>query len=231
MHRPGSGLRRLTILLVLLNLGVLAAGWGGTAWQRQGTPLVAFNADKIQLLEDILLAKPAEATIEDPLAEAEESLQSLPPCPAWASLDADGVAQVQAHLRQAGVADADYDLLVEMRLGWWVYIPPLENTAALQVVMADARAKGVKDMAPVRSGSMFNALALGTFPTLEGARRHAQDMTRKGLRGVLYAPRPGAGPVRLVVVRDSPALQQSLSGNWPVGLEPKACKPEQVPNR
>lgn len=226
MHSPGSGLRRLTILLVILNLGVLLAGWGGTVWKRQGPALVTYNADKIQLLEDVLPAKPAEPTVEDPMAEAQEIAQALPPCPAWASLDADGIAQVQAYLRQAGVADADYDLLVEMRLGWWVYIPPLENAAALQVVMEDARAKGVKDMAPVRSGSMFNALALGTFPTLEGARRHAQDMTRKGLREVRYAPRPGAGAIRLVVVKDSSAMQRALSGTWPVGLEPKACKPE-----
>ena len=226
MYRPGSGLRRLTILLVLVNIGVLLAGWGGTVWQRQAPPLVAFNADKIQLLEDMQPGKQAEPTVEDTLAEAQESTQDLPPCPAWASLDADGIAQVQAYLRQAGVADADYDLLVEMRLGWWVYIPPLENGDALKVVMEDARAKGVKDMAPVRSGSMFNALALGSFPTLEGARRHAQDMTKKGLREVRYAPRPGAGAVRLVTVKDSAALQRALSGTWPVGLEPKACKPE-----
>lgn len=226
MHSPGSGLRRLTILLVILNLSVLLAGWGGTVWKRQGPPLVTYNADKIQLLEDVLPAKPAEPTVEDPMAEAQEPAQALPPCPAWTSLDADGIAQVQAYLRQAGVADADYDLLVEMRMGWWVYIPPLENGAALQVVMEDARAKGVKDMAPVRSGSMFNALALGTFPTLEGARKHAQDMTKKGLREVRYAPRPGAGAIRLVVVKDSSIMQRALSGTWPVGLEPKACKPE-----
>lgn len=226
MHSPGSGLRRLTILLVILNLSVLLAGWGGTVWKRQGPPLVTYNADKIQLLEDVLPAKPAEPTVEDPMAEAQETAQALPPCPAWTSLDADGIAQVQAYLRQAGVADADYDLLVEMRMGWWVYIPPLENGAALQVVMEDARAKGVKDMAPVRSGSMFNALALGTFPTLEGARKHAQDMTKKGLREVRYAPRPGAGAIRLVVVKDSSIMQRALSGTWPVGLEPKACKPE-----
>lgn len=226
MHRPGSGLRRLTILLALLNIGVLLAGWSGSIWLRQAPPLVVFNADKIQLLEDVLPAKTAEPTVPATPAEAVDSAQALPPCPAWAGLDADGIAQVQAYLRQAGVADADYDLLVEMRLGWWVYIPPLENTAALQVVMEDARAKGVKDMAPVRSGSMFNALALGTFPTLDGARRHAQDMARKGLREVRYAPRPGAGAVRLVVVKDSSALQRALSGTWPAGLEPKACRPE-----
>lgn len=226
MDRPGPGIRRLTALLVLLNLGALLAGWGGALWRGQGTPLVTFNADKIQLLEDMVPEKTAEPTVGSPLPESEASPQVVAACPAWASLDADGVAQVQAHLRQVGVADADYDLQVEMRLGWWVYIAPLENAAALQVVMEDARAKGVRDMAPVQVGAMANALALGSFPSLEKARQHAQEMTKKGLRDVRFAPRPGAGAVRLVVVRDTPALRGALAAAWPAGLAPQACKAE-----
>jgi len=224
MHSPGSGLRRLTALLVLLNLGVLLAGWGGVFWRGQGTPLVTFNADKIRLLADVVPEKTAEPTAGAPVPERVASTRDMAACPAWASLDADGVAQVQAHLRQAGVADADYDLQVEMRLGWWVYLPPLESPTALQVVMEDARAKGVRDMAPVRGGDMANALALGSFPSLEKARQHAQEMTRKGLRNVRFAPRPGAGAVRLVVVRDTPALRAAMASAWPAGLAPTACK-------
>jgi len=222
MDRPGLGLRRLTLFLVVVNAGVLLAGWGGTAWRGQGTPLVSFNADKIRLLGDVVPAKPAEP-VSEPNPEVEAVAPVLPPCPAWAELDADGVAQVEAHMRQAGVADSDYDLQVDMRLGWWVYIPPLENFAAVQVVMEDARTKGVRDMAPVRSGSMLNALALGTFGNYDGARRHSQEMLKKGLRDVRFAPRPGAGPARLVVVRDSPNLQQALAAPWPPGMEPTAC--------
>jgi hypothetical protein len=212
-------------LLLGLNLAVLLAGWGGTAWQGQGAPLVTFNAHKLQLLEDVL-PEGVRAPDEAPAPEGGVEAKALANCPSWPGLDAEGVAQVQAHLRKAGVADAHYDLLVEMRMGWWVYIPPLENAAALQRVMEDARAKGIKDMTPVRSGSLLNALALGTFATLEGASKHAEDMTKKGLREVRFAPRPGAGAVRLAVVRDSTELQRALAGPWPPGLEPGNCKQE-----
>lgn len=225
MDRPGSGLRRLTVLLLVLNLGVLLAGWGGAAWQGQGAQVVTFNASKIQLLADVLpenIQPPAGAPVSDGGAEA----PIMADCPAWPSLDADGVAQVQAHLRKAGVADADYDLLVEMRMGWWVFIPPLESAAALQVVMEDARAKGIRDLAPVRSGRMLNALALGTFESLYSARRHALEMSRKGLRDVRFGPRPGAGAVKLAVVRESGELQRVLAAPWPAGLAPTACKPD-----
>lgn len=223
MDRPGSGLRRLTSLLLALNLAVLLAGWGGAAWQGQAKPLVSFNADKIQLLEDALpedVRPPGRESAS--IGESEGRVQAN--CMAWGSLDADGVAQVEAHLRKAGVADADYDLLVEMRMGWWVYIPPLDDSVALQVVMEDARAKGIQDMVPVRSGTMLNALALGTFPDLDGARRHALEILKKGVREVRFAPRPGAGTVRLVAVKDSSQLQRALADPWPAGLEPGTCK-------
>jgi hypothetical protein len=222
MDRPGSRLRRLIGLLLILNLGILLAGLAEDYWRQQRPPLVTFNADKIQLLDDVLPEQPAAT----PAQQGDTAANGLPAqadCPAWKSLDANSVAQIVAHLRELGVADAAYDLVVEMRLGWWVYIPPLADVTALHVVMQDARSKGVTDMAPVRSGSMVNALALGTFPTMDGARKQAQILTRKGLSGVRFAPRPGAGRAHLVVVQDSPALQQALSAPWPVGLEPDAC--------
>jgi hypothetical protein len=135
------------------------------------------------------------------------------------------VAQVQAHMRRFGVADEAYDLRVAQRLGWWVFIPPLENDEALRVVMEDARSKGVRDMAPVRQGPLRHALALGTFASLAAARQHAQHLERRGLQGVRYGPRPDAGAVRLVVVKDSPSLGQALAGDWPPGLAPAACGP------
>ena len=225
MDRPGLWLRRLIGLLFVLNLGVLLAGWGGTYWQGRKVPLVTFNADKIQMLDEVL--PEGSAAVDG--AGRRETKQDAPTsadCLAWNSLDADGVAQIQAHMHQLGVADSAYDLVVGMRLGWWVYIPPLADSAALRVVMEDARSKGVTDMAPVRNGVMANALALGTFPSLDGARQHAQNMAKKGLRGVRYGPRPGTGLARLVIVQDTPELRQALAADWPKGLEPNGCSHE-----
>lgn len=232
MDRPGSGVRRLIGLLALLNLGVLLAGLGMGYWL--GEPLLPreFNAGKIQLLES---TRPegtpgrgagstqvmAEVTAEG--APSGQGVVQAADCLAWPALNADQVGQVQGHMRRAGVADGDYDLQVAMRLGWWVFIPPLANAEALRVVMEDARAKGVRDMAPVTEGPMAHALALGIFPSLDGAHRHARDMAAKGLSAVAYGPRPGAGEVRLVVARESSRLLAVLAGDWPPGLKPGAC--------
>ena len=233
MDRKGMGVLRLVGLLLLLNLGSLIAGLGGAYWTTRGESPVMFNADKIRLLEDLspkaeglqpeVLPKPAEATAAPAVPVRE------PPCLAWNDLDADGVAQIQAYLRKQGVSDADYDLQVLMeggaRLGWWVFIPPMANSAALREVMDDVRAKGVRDMAPVRKGVMLNALSLGTFPDMERSRLHAQAMTKRGVQGVRYGPRPGAISSTLVVVKDSTALRGSLV-TWPTGLQPNGCTKE-----
>ena len=51
MDRPGSGLRRLTGLLLLLNAGLLAGGLALTYWPSRPGTAVEFNAEKVQLLD------------------------------------------------------------------------------------------------------------------------------------------------------------------------------------
>jgi hypothetical protein len=105
-----------------------------------------------------------------------------------------------------------------------VFLPPLESKAALQAKMEEARRLGVSDLAPVRGGSMRNALSLGAFAKLKQARARAAELVAKGIKDVKFGPRPGAGAARLVVsarVADS-ALPSAESG-WPEGLQPARC--------
>ena len=187
MDRAGSGFRRLIVLLLLVNLAVLAAGWAGTVWLRQPAPLVTFNTDKIRLLEDALPRHAGEVEdetaaplIQEAEATGQENRIAVAQCMTWVTLDADHLAQLEAHLRGLGVAQNAYDLSLNsgMRLGWWVYLPPFADETALRAVMEDARAKGVVGISPVREGSMRRALSLGAFPTLDAARTHAEQIGR-----------------------------------------------------
>ncbi|HNU65233.1 MAG TPA: hypothetical protein PKJ96_11995 [Thiobacillaceae bacterium] len=205
-----------------MNVAVLLAGWAGSRWLGSANPLQTFNADKIRLLRDVRPMQAGEAETGGP------SAAQTPPaggnCRIWKDgLDAAGVAQVEAYLRRDGVGARDYDLVLSTRQGWWVFIPPMASMAAVQAVMDDARARGIQDMSPIRGGPLANALALGTFSSLDGARRHAAEMEQKGLQGVRYAPRPGVGAVRLEIVRESPAMHRALAGPWPPGLVPQDC--------
>ena len=233
MGRAGSGLQRLIGLLLVLNAATLLAGWAGGYFFAKPTTLVTFNADKIQLLDERVperetASSPAERGGVSPLpAEPTAGVrgtEEASECAIWLNMEADRLAQIQGYLRGLGVPDAAYDILVDTRLGWWVYLPPVADATALSVVMEDARAKGIKDMSPVRTGKLANALSLGVFPDLESARLHAASMEKKGLQGVQFAPRPEAGAARLTTVKAVPALQSALRAPWPAGLAPDGCK-------
>lgn len=232
MHRAGSGVRRLIGLLVLLNIGLFVAGWVMQYLARAPDYLPAFNADKIVLMAaddapDAGVADDARASPPEAVAEPTVPPQAgVTDCLRWRALDAAGVARLEAHLRERGVPERAYDLLAEMpggaSNGWWVYVPPLPDEAAAQAVIADARARGVTDLAPVRGGAMRNAVSLGVFRGLADAREHAARMSALGVRAVVYGPRPQAGLISLTPLAGPDSLK-ALKGAWPAGLAPDAC--------
>jgi hypothetical protein len=234
--RPGAW--KLIGLLLALNLGVFLAGMALQRWLPDEPAPLVFNAEKIRLVaasvnsaarQSATPQAPADAVAANaPRAPAKAETASSLRCLSWTSLDADALLAIETHLRQLGLAANAYDIELANEpgksLGWWVFLPPLENKAALQAKIEEARRLGVSDLAPVRGGSMRNALSLGAFAKLEQARAHAAALAEKGLKDVKFGPRPGAGAARLVFaarVADS-ALPSAESG-WPEGLQPARC--------
>ena len=238
MDRPGSGMRRLIGLLLALNLAVLAVGLGFSFWPVKPAPTLEFNADKVQQLSTPEPVKPASpapapsAVAPEPPAQPAEPTQAAatphpPVCLSWPSLDADTLQGVLGHLKQIGLPPGGYDLRLDQRLGWWVYLPPFKDAQAQNAALDDARHKGVTDLAPVRGGKLANAVSLGAFPSLEKARAHAEALAAKGLKGMKYGPRPEAGPVRLVLDRPPVAkVVEGLGKDWPAGVKPGRCEGE-----
>lgn len=233
MDRPGSGIRRLVGLLLVLNLGVLVFGLGFLYWPQKPGVVQEFNGDKVKFLstptteasvpaETVLPAEPIPALPAQP-----EISGTAPSCLSWQSLDTDKFLAVEAHLTQLGINPGSYELSVATRLGWWVYLPPFRDIESMRAAMEDAREKGVTDMAQVRGGKLANAVSLGAFPTLEKAREHAASLAEKGLKGVKLGPRPEAGEVRLKLSgKGTQKFATELAKDWPKGLEPGVCKAE-----
>ncbi len=225
--------RRLIGLLLALNLGVFLAGMAMQSWSPpSATPLV-FNADKIRLLAvpaAYAPLPPAPETSPTPPPPASDAMADAanPRCLSWKSLDAAGLVAVEAHLKQLGIATKAYDFELAneagKKLGWWVYLPPVANHAALQATIEEVRSLGVTDYAPVRGGAMRDALSLGAFANLAKAREHAAHLADKGIKGVRYAPRPEIGAVRLIISETLAASAlPNLDADWPNGLQPIRC--------
>ena len=225
---------RLIGLLALMNVVVLIAGL--SMEQVRGKPgvLVDFNADKVRLLgqversETVPVSAVDEATpgvgAEAPKALAAASATTNPRCLAWPGLDEGLLDEIEARLRTAGIAAARYDIHLERRLGWWVYLPPFADAEALQAAIDEVRQKGVNDFAPVRSGVMKNAVSLGAFPTRAKAQAQLERLRKLGVQGLHMGPRPKSGSARLSIASAVPEAQlASLSEGWGKGRAPVAC--------
>lgn len=222
---------RLMGLLALLNAMLLIVGLGMEQVRGQPSALVDFNADKVRLLgwaeqaqapPVVEVAGAGEAAAE-PEAVA-EAVAPRPRCLAWSRLDEGLLGEIEARLRGAGIPAARYDIHLQKRLGWWVYLAPFADAEAMQAGIDAARQKGVKDLAPVRGGEMENAVSLGTFPTLAKARVQLEQLRALGVPGVRMGPRPKSGSARLVVADNvAEAKLAGLDEGWGKGHAPTVC--------
>lgn len=98
--------------------------------------------------------------------------------------------------------------------GWYmVYIPPFKTRAEVEKRAEDLRQAGVKDLLVVADNSpMRFGIALGSFRDQDLAKNHADDLTRRGIKGVRVADRASAATAVRFRVRDvDPPLAQQLN--------------------
>jgi hypothetical protein len=230
-------MRKLIGLLLALNLGVLLAGLALHFWPASVSPTASFNADKIRLMAQSAPTKPATVPGEAvdsaaglPATQAVvESAEATPPlsrCLQWSTLDEPVFLALERHLQQAGLALEDYDIVLERTLGWWVYLPPSNDTAAAQARTEQLTRLGVTDFALVRGGALRNAVSLGAFARLAQARLHLNNLSRKGVRDMQYGPRPETGVARLSFSQNlSQERLDKLLETWPDALQARPCSP------
>ena len=243
-------MRRLMGLLLALNFGVLLAGLALQHWSAQTSAPALFNADKIRQLDSpmrVLAPKvapvkseilaesspqtrqqtpqQAEATATaSPQVEAAAQTVAASRCLQWSSLELSTFQTVERYLSQSGFGIADYELTTEKSLGWWVFLPPLENQAAVRAKIDEITRLGITDFALVRSGSMRNALSLGAFARLSQTRQHVATLNRKGVKGMQYGPRPEAGRMRLLLPASlAQSRLEKLMAAWPREVRPAPC--------
>jgi hypothetical protein len=245
---------KLLGLMLALNLGVLVAGLVMQYWLAAEPAPMVYNAEKIQLLalatpfeREVVNPEQSEPLSDSSLQpesqlDSEAALDSNPVLPSsvteqtspetqaharclsWASLDPDQLLEIESHIRRIGITRGGYRIELEKPLGWWVFLPPHKNKAELDGVMERMRSLGISDFAPVRAGSMMNALSLGTFSALELAREHAANMISKGVKGVRYGPRPESGGARLILSETLSAnTLQLVESGWSPAMQPTRC--------
>jgi hypothetical protein len=189
-------MRTLVFLLLLANLTL----FGFTKLDSVGSGEAARLSQQVQP-DKIKLLTPQQVAALGPAKVA--SLADV--CVEWGPMsDADRV-RAQARLDPLDLGKLITQRKVEVIANYWVFIPPSANRAAVDKVLTDLRAQGVRDMAPVELGPQRLAVSLGVFSTEEAAEARLASLQAQGVKTAKVGPRAQSVQQTVLVVRDPPA--------------------------
>jgi hypothetical protein len=103
-------------------------------------------------------------------------------CLEWGDFSGPDLSRAKAVLSDLQLADKLSQRQVEREIGYWVYIPPLRNRAAVNRKIAELKALGIREYFVVQtSGSWLNAISLGVFKTRDAAQHFLQVLNTRGV--------------------------------------------------
>lgn len=105
-------------------------------------------------------------------------------CMEWGDFSGADLARATAALSTLQLGDKLSQRQVEYAIGYWVYIPPVKDKAAVNQKIAQLKARGINEYFVVSdAGSWLNAISLGVFKTREAAQHFLDDLRNtKGVR-------------------------------------------------
>lgn len=112
-------------------------------------------------------------------------------CMEWGEFSGVDLARATAALAALQLGDKLSQREVEHAIGYWVYIPPQKDKAAVNRKIAQLKARGVEEYFVVtEAGPWLNAISLGVFRTREAAQHFLDELQRtKGVRSAQVGER------------------------------------------
>ena len=174
-------MRTLFWILLLGNVIFFATmRWGGLqAGDQQATSAQpALHEEKIRLLD----MRQSTATPPEPASAATISESAATACLEWGDFSGADLARATAALSALQLGDKLSQRQIEYNIGYWVYIPPLRNKAAVNRKIAELKALGVTEYFVVQvSGRWHNAISLGVFKSQDAAQNFLSYLRTKGV--------------------------------------------------
>lgn len=186
-------------LLLLASVAFFAfMQWGG-AHSGDGKSLQAhppLNAEKIKLLPAVI----------SPVSTVPPASQTASVCMEWGEISGNDLNRATAAISALKLANKPAQRQVEHTIGYWVYLPPLKNSAERDKKVAQLDELGVEEYFVVQdSGKWHNAISLGVFKTQEAAHRFRDSIKAKGLESAKAGARTGKQTSTVFVLKDPDA--------------------------
>lgn len=182
------------ILLLLVNVIFFAVmQWGEVWW---GKPVLqeqpALHEEMIRLVDTPQSGALGAVTIPAAASSATQLASGSKDqiCLEWGEFSGAELARATAALSALQLGDKLSQHQYEHNIGYWVYIPPLNNRAEVNQKVAQLKALGVGEYFIVQeSGLWRNAISLGIFKTQEAAQHFLDDLNGKGVRSARVGER------------------------------------------
>jgi hypothetical protein len=189
-------MRTLVFLLLLANLTLFAYTRLDSAGGGEGARLSQqVQPDKIKLLTPQQVAALGPAKVAS-LADV---------CVEWGPMSDADRARAQARLDPLDLGKLVTQKKTEVIANYWVFIPASASKTAVDNRVAELKAAGVKDVAPVEVGPQRLAISLGVFRTEEAAQARLAALQAQGVTTAKVGPRAQSVQQTVLVVRDPPA--------------------------
>jgi hypothetical protein len=127
-------------------------------------------------------APPSRLHLSQSMSAPVPASSNMPVCLEWGDFSGPDLARASAALSAMQLGDKLSQRQVERDIGYWVYIPPFKNKAAVNRKVAELKALGVREYFIVQSaGHWRNAISLGVFKTREAAQNFLNYLRTKGV--------------------------------------------------
>jgi len=134
----------------------------------QGKPAVGLSASAPAV------ATPAPVPVDTPAPARQDAL-----CMEWGEFSGADLARATAALTALQLGDRLDQRQVEYAIGYWVYIPPQKDKAAVNRKIVQLKARGIEEYFVVPDvGAWQNAISLGVFKTREAAQHFLDELQR-----------------------------------------------------
>lgn len=138
------------------------------------------------------LSAPALATVSASVPLPATVAASAGACFEWGEFSGLALDQVKKSLEKLSLGEKLSQRDVERVIGFWVYIAPLSNKAAVNQKLLQLKTRGVTDYFVVQeSGEWFNAISLGIFKSRDSAQNFLQELRNKGVNSAQIRERAG----------------------------------------
>lgn len=184
-------MKALFWILLLGNVTFFAVmRWGGllVADEQAVQAQPALHEQKIGLLSapqgkpSAALPAPVPAAMPGSApAEAPAPLMAKPDvlCMEWGDFSGADLTRATAALSALQLGDKLSKRQVEYTIGYWIYIPPVKDKAAVNQKIAQLKARGINEYFIVPdAGPWLNAISLGVFRTQEAAQHFLDELRR-----------------------------------------------------